>query len=61
MVTEVNQTNLALKGIIGIQAMAEISRALGNDTDAQTYGVSTLASSTRTFLTGVACRITLQT
>ena len=34
-----NQTNLAIKGIIGVKAMAEISRALGEDTDAQQYDV----------------------
>ncbi len=32
-------TNLALKGIIGVKAMAEISRALGKDSDAQEYDV----------------------
>ncbi|KAL7281476.1 hypothetical protein ACG7TL_004791 [Trametes sanguinea] len=32
-----NMTNLAIKGIIGVKAMAEISRALGEDTDAQQY------------------------
>ncbi|KAI8993903.1 DUF1793-domain-containing protein [Trametes punicea] len=32
-----NMTNLAIKGIIGIKAMAEISRALGQDLDAQQY------------------------
>ncbi|TFK89099.1 DUF1793-domain-containing protein [Polyporus arcularius HHB13444] len=32
-----NMTNLALKGIIGVKAMAEISRALGKDSDAQEY------------------------
>ena len=32
-------TNLALKGIIGIKAMAEISRAVGNGSDAQLYDV----------------------
>lgn len=34
-----NQTNLALKGIIGIKTMAEISRALGEQDDAQQYDV----------------------
>lgn len=33
-------TNLAIKGIIGVKAMAEISRALGQDLDAQQYDVS---------------------
>jgi hypothetical protein len=36
-----NQTNLALKGIIGIQAMSEISRLTGNTNDAQNF--STIA------------------
>ena len=36
-----NLTNLALKGIIGIQAMAEISRATGNAADVETYSVGT--------------------
>ncbi|KAK0463852.1 uncharacterized protein EV420DRAFT_1264522 [Desarmillaria tabescens] len=33
----VNMTNLAVKGIIGIKAMSEISQALGNSQDAETY------------------------
>jgi len=37
-----NMTNLAIKGIIGIKAMSEISRALGNPDDAQQF--STAAS-----------------
>ncbi|KAJ8483511.1 hypothetical protein ONZ51_g4652 [Trametes cubensis] len=32
-----NMTNLVIKGIIGVKAMAEISRALGQDLDAQQY------------------------
>lgn len=32
-----NQTNLALKGMIGIQAMAEIAKLVGQDADAQNY------------------------
>ncbi|KAH9913165.1 uncharacterized protein B0H18DRAFT_1126524 [Fomitopsis serialis] len=35
--TASNSTNLALKGIIGIQAMANISAVLGRDEDAQHY------------------------
>ena len=35
-----NTTNLAIKGIVGVKAMSEISRALGNETDAEKYGVS---------------------
>jgi len=33
-----NQTNLALKGIIGIRAMSEISHLLGHDVESKTYG-----------------------
>lgn len=36
-----NQTNLALKGIIGIQAMSEIARLTGNSKDAKNF--STIA------------------
>jgi hypothetical protein len=36
-----NQTNLAIKGVIGIQAMAEISGMLGNTASQQNYSVST--------------------
>ena len=35
--TLINQTNLALKGIIGIGAMAEIAKLTGNTADAQNY------------------------
>lgn len=35
--TLANQTNLALKGIIGINAMAEIASLTGNTDDAQNY------------------------
>ncbi|RPD75342.1 hypothetical protein L226DRAFT_534905 [Lentinus tigrinus ALCF2SS1-7] len=35
--TKANMTNLALKGIISVKAMAEISRAVGKDSDAQEY------------------------
>ena len=35
-----NFTNLYLKGVIGVQAMAEISRVTGNNGDMQTYEVS---------------------
>ena len=38
-----NMTNLAIKGIIGVKAMAEISRALGRDLDVQQYDVSSSA------------------
>ncbi|KAJ7127443.1 hypothetical protein C8R43DRAFT_831349, partial [Mycena crocata] len=38
--THGNSTNLALKGIIAIQAMSEISKSLGNATDAQKYETS---------------------
>ncbi|KAI1642454.1 glutaminase GtaA [Daldinia loculata] len=33
-----NQTNLGLKGIIGLKAMAEISERTGNDDDAKSFG-----------------------
>ncbi|KAG6374530.1 hypothetical protein JVT61DRAFT_4579 [Boletus reticuloceps] len=39
-----NQTNLAIKGVIGIQAMAEISGILGNTANKQHYSVSALKS-----------------
>lgn len=32
-------TNLAIKGIIGIQAMAEISKAAGNSEDYESFAV----------------------
>ncbi|EIW62884.1 DUF1793-domain-containing protein [Trametes versicolor FP-101664 SS1] len=32
-----NMTNLAIKGIIGVKAMAQISHAVGNDADGQQY------------------------
>lgn len=32
-------TNLAIKGIIGVKAMAQISHAVGNDADGQQYDV----------------------
>ncbi|KAH9942459.1 uncharacterized protein BXZ73DRAFT_88030 [Epithele typhae] len=35
--TSANMTNLAIKGIIAVKAMAEISRAVGKSVDAQTY------------------------
>ena len=34
-----NLSNLALKGIIGIQAMAQISEVAGQDSDASRYSV----------------------
>jgi hypothetical protein len=37
---EQNMTNLAIKGIIGIQAMSEISRVSGMSSDSQHYAVS---------------------
>ncbi|KAI0353838.1 DUF1793-domain-containing protein [Trametes cingulata] len=33
-----NMTNLAIKGIIGVKAMAEMSQAMGEQADAQQYG-----------------------
>jgi hypothetical protein len=35
-----NQTNLALKGIIGIRAMSGIAEAVDNEADAEHYRVS---------------------
>ena len=35
-----NSVNIALKGIIGVKAMAEIARAVGEDLDAAHYSVS---------------------
>lgn len=37
--------NTALKGIIGVKAMAEIAHALGEDSDAAEYAVSALVDS----------------
>ncbi|KAI9067393.1 DUF1793-domain-containing protein [Trametes sanguinea] len=50
-----NMTNLAIKGIIGVKAMAEISRALGQDVDAQQYDshASALAGSWQSLATSV--------
>ena len=39
-VSSASSANIALKGIIGVRAMAEIARAVGKDTDAKQYGVS---------------------
>jgi len=45
--SQANMTNLAVKGIIGVRAMAGISQALGKDDDAAAFtnAASTLASS----------------
>ncbi len=43
--TTANMTNLALKGIIGVKAMVEISRVVGNEIDAQEYDVCSQRSS----------------
>ena len=40
-----NQTNLAIKGIIGVKAMAEIARAVGETLDATQYDVSCVSAS----------------
>ncbi len=37
--TTANLTNLAIKGIIGVKAMAEISRAVGQETVGTQYDV----------------------
>lgn len=42
--TNANLTNVALKGIIGIQAMAEMSTAMNLSDDAQHYSVSVMCS-----------------
>lgn len=42
-------TNLALKGIIGIKAMSDISAVMGIDDDTQHYSVSHQPFSLRTF------------
>ena len=39
-----NQSNLALKGIIGIAAASEIASISGNDNDASQFNVSNFAS-----------------
>ena len=43
--TIANMTNLALKGIIGVKAMAEIARAVGETLDATQYDVSRVSAS----------------
>lgn len=40
-----NQTNLAIKGIIGIQAMADIWSQLGNSSASSNYSVSDISTS----------------
>jgi hypothetical protein len=42
--THGNATNLALKGIIAVQAMSEISQTIGQTEDAQKYEVCILES-----------------
>lgn len=37
-------TNLAIKGIIGVKAMAEMSRAVQRDPDAERYDVRWICS-----------------
>ncbi|KAI0712927.1 hypothetical protein C8T65DRAFT_726919 [Cerioporus squamosus] len=44
--TNPNMTNLAIKGIIGVKAMAEISRATQHDSDAQMYDTSGVSEGT---------------
>ncbi len=39
-VTIFDSANIALKGIIGVKAMAEIAHAVGEDLDATHYSVS---------------------
>lgn len=45
-----NQTNLALKGIVAIKAMSQLSTALGNGADAQLYAVSIFPSGARALI-----------
>ena len=40
-----NQTNLAIKGTIGIQAMADIAGLLGNESEQKNYSVRRLPPS----------------
>ena len=40
-----NQSNLALKGIIGIAAMSKIASIFGNDNDAEQFNVGNMAQS----------------
>lgn len=37
------QTNLALKGIVGIKAMSEMAEVLGYDADAKHFRVSSIS------------------
>lgn len=43
-------TNLAIKGIIGVKAMAQISHAVGNDADGQQYDVRQILPSLRAYI-----------
>ena len=52
--TLTNQTNLALKGIIGIKAMAEIAKLVGNSSASSTYDVSLVHLRAWAFADGVA-------
>ena len=54
--TSENLVNLALKGIIGIQAMAEISRTVGNSSDADIYEVSWLSDVVLCSYASILCR-----
>ena len=54
--TSENLVNLALKGIVGIQAMAEISRTVGNSSDADMYEVSWLSDVVLCSYVSILCR-----
>ncbi|TCD65510.1 hypothetical protein EIP91_002558 [Steccherinum ochraceum] len=54
METQVNMTNLIVKGLVGIQAMSEISKALGNSVDALTYSTNTTVLSVALNMSGIS-------
>ena len=47
--TKANSTNLAIKGIIGIRAMSQISRLVGSDADSERYMVVPSCQNVRVF------------
>ena len=52
--TLANQTNLAIKGIVGIKAMSEIARLLGDTARAENYSVCLLITSRDNYVWTVA-------
>ena len=50
--SKANSTDLAFKGIVGIGAMAEISRIMQRGDEADHYAVSSVESTVREVLTG---------